>query len=160
MFGKPIDLPQWFILLHYVKQIVIRPVFMWSSLTLCLFALSLNSIHKQYDNDPSGSRQSTNVWKIMNYSVTNSDIISLGTFNAMFPALLHIQLILYGTSDKQGGPKTGRFTAVVWPNSRWQKNRQTPGFWCSPLTFAWFIFDVTQFGVWNCFESEDKIWWQ
>ena len=34
--------------------------------------------------------------------ITNSEIDSLGTFNATFPALLHTQLTVYSTSDEQG----------------------------------------------------------
>ena len=45
-FGKPVELLQRFGLIHHVKKIAIRPVFLCSPLNFCLFLLYLNSIKK------------------------------------------------------------------------------------------------------------------
>ena len=63
----------------------------------------------------------------MKNSITNSYINGIGTLNTTFPDLLHNQLTLYITVEKQGGCKTGRFTTVVFPTSLWKTNLQTPG---------------------------------
>ena len=65
---KTVDLPQRFRLFHHVKQIAIRTVFWCSPLTLCQFALSVNSIHQQFENETSGSRKEiirANEWTIL-----------------------------------------------------------------------------------------------
>ena len=92
-------------------------------------------------------RQSNSLCKRINDYITNSDINSLGTLNATFPAFSHDRLNLYNTGDDQGCWKTCRFYAVVQPPLRWQKNQQTPGllvilsylllifmlFWCDAI---------------------------
>ena len=72
----------------------------------------------------------------MKILITTSEINSLGTLNTTFTAFLHARLTLYSTGDNQGGQKTGRFTAAVWPPSRWEKNRQTPGLQFLPFYFG------------------------
>ena len=98
---KPVDLPQQFGLLHHFKQILIRPVFWFSPLALCIFSLSLNSIHRQCDINPSSSRQILLLCKRMNNSITNSEIRILGTLNATLPSLLQAQLTGYSTSTNK-----------------------------------------------------------
>ena len=90
MFRKLVYLPHHFGLLHHVKKTTIRLVFLCSALIFCLFLLSLDSIHKQCDNNPSGSSQSAYLCKLVNTSITNSDIRSLNSFNDMLPSLSHI----------------------------------------------------------------------
>ena len=62
----------------------------------------------------------------MNDLITNSEINILGTLNATFSAFSHDRLALYSMSDDQGCRKTGRFTAVDQPSSRWENNQETP----------------------------------
>ena len=89
MVIKNFDLPQCFSLLHHIKKIAIRPVFICSPLTFCIFVLSSNSIHKQCDNNPSGSRQITYLCKRMKNSIINIDTNILSTLNAILLALLY-----------------------------------------------------------------------
>ena len=80
--------------------------------------------------------------------VTNSDVNSLGTFNATFTDLLHAQIALYSTSDNQGWNKTGQFITVVRTPSYWQNNIQTPGIFMLSsylcLIFLSFLCDSIQ----------------
>ena len=136
VFRKPVDLLQWFVLLHHIKRIKKRLVFWCTPLNFYQCVLSLGSIHQQCKNNPSRLRQSTYLCKLMKILITNSEINSLGTLNTTFTTFLHARLTLYSTGDNQGGQKTVRFTAAVWPPSLWEKNRQTPGLQFLPCYFG------------------------
>ena len=71
------------------KKIEIRPVFLCSLITFCLFLLSSNSIHKECDNNPPILRQIKYSYKKLNDSITISDIKILNPLNANLPALSH-----------------------------------------------------------------------
>ena len=71
------------------KKLSIRPVFLCSPLILCLLVISLDSIHKQCDNNPSELRQKTNVCTKLNNSIANSEIRSLNPLNAKLSDLLY-----------------------------------------------------------------------
>ena len=141
MVIKNFDLPQCFSLLHHIKKIAIRPVFICSPLTFCIFVLSSNSIHKQCDNNPSGSSKITYFCKRMSDSIANSEISILNPLKATLPDLSHTYWLL---------------TVLVC--TRWLENRSIYRsgfswftmstkltnlvFWCSPLTFDWCVFNV------------------
>ena len=100
--GKPVDLPERFVILHHVKKIAIILVFWCSPITLYQFVLSLNSIPQQCENTHFGLRQSTLLCKRMNYLITNSENNKIGTSNAIFIELSHDWLTLYSNGDNQG----------------------------------------------------------
>ena len=77
------------------------------------------------------------VWKNIRY-YPRSEVNSLGTLNAKFPALSHAWITLYSTSENQGCQKTSRFTAEVRPTSPRQNNFNQPAFGCYPLIFCQF----------------------
>ena len=127
VIGKLVDLPKQFGILHHTKQIVIRPVFLWSPLTFCVFVLYLNSIHKKIDKNLSLSSKITFSCTWLNNSITNSEFIILNPLNATLPYLLYVQTDWIQYWYAQGDQKTGRFTEVVRTTSLWRLNQQTAG---------------------------------
>ena len=157
MIRKLVDLPYRFGLLHHTKQIAIRLVFMCYSLTFCLFLLSSNSIHKQYDNNPSGSRQITYLCTWLNYAITNSDIRRLNPLNVTLLTLSHTDrllkvLICIRWSENWSIYRSGLsyFTMVTELTNTWY-------FGAHLLPKAWDVCNVTEFHAWNDAVYEDKI---
>ena len=77
------------ITIHQVKQIKIRPVLLFSPITLCLFVSSYNSFHKQFDIKNYDSSQSTHSCTQLNDSTTKSENRSLNPWNFIILAPSH-----------------------------------------------------------------------
>ena len=128
-------------------------VFRWPYITFCLFVLYLNSIHKQYDNNPYGLKLIAYSWK------TNEKLNGLGNFNAMFPALLHCGLTLYSTGDEQSVQK--KVNLLMWFGLIYDGKRidKCLVIWWPPLNFSWYFLMWLNY-IYPLFLLWEKIWWQ
>ena len=144
------------IIIHHVKLIDIKLVFLCSLLTFCIFVLSSNTIHKQSDNNPYGSRQSTHSFTQFNASITNSEIRILNPFISMIMGLLHtywLDTVMLQTRWLENwliyGSVSSSFTMATESTNAW---------FCGVhlWTKEWWVYNLIQLYVVNDSDCEDK----
>ena len=129
-------------IIHHVKLIGIRLVFLCSLLTFCILVLSSNTIHKQCYNNPYGSRQSTHSCTQNNDSITNCEIRILNPLISMILGLLHtywLDTVLVQTKRLGNwliyGSVSSSFTMTTELTNAWS-------FGVHLLTKEWCVYNV------------------
>ena len=153
---KPFYLPQLFSLIHHVKLIAIRPVFLWSPLTLCFsldpqIKLTQDLITTLLYRGKAPIR--AHYWMIQSPTVI-SEAKTLWTSH--FQTCRALRLTGYSTSTNKmiGKPVDltqwfGLLHCVNWIDKRLV-------FWWSPLTKSLICLQGNSIYIWNYYESEDK----